>query len=131
MLRKGHIQIYVEDENGVGYIANAHFKLKTYGIIEKKNPSLSRYAIYHPTGDCTAPLSEGETGTDVKQAQEFLAWAGFYDKKIDGNYGEEVTKAVKQFQKASGTEETGMFGSTCISNAKKYTINTIQIKEEE
>ena len=130
MLRRGHIQIYVEDENGTGYIANAHFKLKTYGIIEKRNPSLSGYAIYHPNGECTTPLSEGENGEDVKKAQEFLAWAGYYDKKIDGNYGPNVTKAVKAFQEASGTDVTGNFGNTCISKAKKYTRNSIEIKQE-
>lgn len=128
MLRRGHIQIYVEDENGTGYIANAHFKLKTYGIIEKKNPRLGGYAIYHPNGECSAPLSEGEKGTDVQQAQEFLAWAGFYDKKIDGNYGSNVTKAVQEFQKATGSNETGNFGDNCINKAKKYTRNSIVIK---
>lgn len=131
MLRKGHIQIYVEDENGTGYIANAHFKLKTYGIIEKRNPSLSGYAIYHPTGECTTPLSEGEQGEDVKKAQKFLAWAGYYDKKIDGKFGANVTEAVKAFQKDSGTDVTGNFGNTCISKAKKYTRNSIEIVQEE
>lgn len=129
MLRKGHIQIYVEDDSGTGYIANAHFKLKTYGIIEKKNPSLSRYTIYHPTGDCTAPLSEGDEGQDVKQAQEFLKWAGYYDKKVDGKYGSGVVKAVKNFQEDSGTKATGKFGSTCIDKATKYKRNTIEIVE--
>lgn len=128
MLRKGHIQIYVEDDNGTGYIANAHFKLKTYGIIEKKNPSLGRYAIYHPNGECTTTLSEGEKGEDVQRAQEFLTWAGFYDKKVDGEYGSNVTKAVQEFQKATGSNETGSFGENCINKAKKYTRNSIEIK---
>ncbi|MDO4176997.1 MAG: peptidoglycan-binding protein [Bacillota bacterium] len=129
MLRRGHIQIYIEDDEGTGYIANAHFKLKTYGIIEKKNPSLGRYTIYHPTGECTAAVSRGDTGENAERVQEFLYWAGFYDGKIDGKYGASTEKAVKAFQKNQGTETTGNFGETCLNNAKKYKVNTIEINQ--
>lgn len=128
MLRKGHIQIYIEDDEGTGYIANAHFKLKTYGIIEKKNPRLRGYTIYHPVEKCVAPVSRGDKGEDAERVQKFLTWAGFYDGKIDGAYGSTTEEAVKAFQKEEGTEVTGNFGEASLKSAKNYRINTIEIR---
>lgn len=129
MIRKGHIQIYIEDDEGTGYIANAHYKLKAYGIIEKKNPKLSRYTIYHPVEECVAPVTKGDEGENAEKVQNFLAWSGFFSDDVDGKFGTTTEDAVKAFQEAAGSDVTGKFGETSLKNAKEYKINSIEIKQ--
>ena len=132
----GHICVYVEDENGVGYIANAHYKLKTYGIIERKhvtfNPGKYKtFGVYRATGDCTTGISEGEKGESAEAVQKFLKWAGFFQGKVDGEFGEKTTEALLAFQKATGLEESGVFDTATREKAKKYNYNTIALEGEE
>jgi len=130
----GHICIYVENDNGTGYITNAHYHGKTYGMSERTNPhwnprKYKSFGVYRATGDCTAPLSEGETGEDVEQLQQFLKWSGFFKGEVDGDFGEGTIKAVESFQKATGLEVDGKFGQEAIDKAKKYKVNYIQMND--
>ncbi len=48
----------------------------------------------------------------VKQKQCLLCYLGYYEGLIDGIWGEKSTAATKQFQRDSGLEANGIFGST-------------------
>lgn len=70
------------------------------------------------TLDCTKiNLKKGSKGETVKEIQKILQTKGYYKYKIDGQYGTETEKAVKQLQKQQGNSQDGVFGpKTC----KKY-----------
>lgn len=71
--------------------------------------------MYRPTTDYKGKLpkkkvKEGDTGSDVKRAQEFLNWSLDAKLKVDGEYGPKTVKACKKFQKRYGVEGNGGFG---------------------
>lgn len=53
-------------------------------------------------------LSQGDTGTRVKQLQQRLKELGYFTANVGGNYLAETTKAVKAFQDALGLNRTGV-----------------------
>ena len=55
-----------------------------------------------------ALIQWGDSGEAVKKLQERLIELGFYTGEADGIYSDAMAAAVKQFQKASGTAETGV-----------------------
>lgn len=57
-------------------------------------------------------MSQGDAGPQVKQAQEALAKAGFFDATQDGHYGSRMARAVRQFQSARGIRVTGDINPT-------------------
>ena len=119
-----HTCIYVEI-NGVGYIAEAHYKSKKFGCIDKKasdyTPSkYSSFKIYRANAAYKGNLDKGYTGTNVKYLQDFLNWAGFDCGVADGVFGNKTEKAVKQFQEAAGIYVDGRFGKASLAAAKTY-----------
>ena len=55
------------------------------------------------TLDCTKTLQKGSTGSSVTELQKILKAKGYYDGKIDGDYGSLTVEAVKKYQKSTGT----------------------------
>lgn len=53
------------------------------------------------------PLTEGSKGSDVMEVQKRLTGYGYYNGKIDGIYGWDMKKAVRDFQKDMGLEPSG------------------------
>ena len=89
--------------------------LKADGIAGKDTLS----ALYADTA-LTAPtaqpagytsLKNGSTGEAVYQLQQALYDLGYYTGLIDGLYDDDVTAAVKAFQKANGLDADGKAGS--------------------
>lgn len=64
-------------------------------------------------------LKRGMQGTDVIELQLILRKKGYKDIALDGHFGEEVEKAVKEFQKKMEIEETGKADVTTIYFLKK------------
>ena len=65
-------------------------------------------------------FKKGDKGKQVKRLQKFLNWYGHYNLKITGKYGSRTIKAVKKFQKATGSKKVdGKFGKRSLKKAKK------------
>ena len=59
-------------------------------------------------------LTRGSKGDEVKELQTILKEKGYYTGKIDGDYGDMTTNAVKKLQKTQGNDPDGWFGpKTC------------------
>ena len=87
----------------------------------------------------TINLRKGSSGEDVKKLQTILKAKGFYNRQIDGSYGNYTVAAVKKLQTAQGNTPDGWFGSkTCqklqstnttsnnTTKNKSYTITDIE-----
>jgi len=62
--------------------------------------------------DCSKiSLKKGSTGENVKTLQTHLKALGYYNRKIDGDFGKYTEEAVKALQKAYKITVDGWFGS--------------------
>ena len=57
-------------------------------------------------------LAEGDSGTDVRQLQDFLIAEGYLRAQADGKFGAATTAGVKAWQRAVGVERTGSVGAS-------------------
>ena len=57
----------------------------------------------------------GSTGSEVTKIQTRLKNWGYYKGSIDGKYGAETQKAVKEFQKKNGLTVDGIAGSATLN----------------
>lgn len=55
----------------------------------------------------------GDIGSGVKKPQKYLKEKGFYDGKIDGEFGKQTLKAVKKFQTIHKLAIDGLFRKMC------------------
>lgn len=65
-------------------------------------------------GSAPSATAKGDTGSDVRKLQQALKIYGYYDGKIDGDFGSSTFRAVKTFQKAAGLKQTGTANRTTI-----------------
>ena len=65
--------------------------------------------------DCNSiNLVKGSKGDKVKELQTLLKNKGYYNEKIDGDFGEYTLTALKKYQKANSLTVDGIFGPiTC------------------
>lgn len=71
-------------------------------------------------------LHVGSKGDSVKELQQFLTSQGVFTSQITGNFFSVTMKAVKDFQKKEGINQTGFWGQ--LSRAKAIDIsNRVQI----
>ena len=118
----GHISIYVK-QKGQGYIAEAGYNSKRYGVLARKarnyTPSAYKtYAVYRPIGSPRTYLQKGDVSTQVSYLQLYLNWAMGSKLFVDGAFGLETEKVLKLFQKKYGLEQDGKFGPKCLTKAK-------------
>lgn len=75
--------------------------------------------------DCEkTKIKKGTKGDEVKEIQTLLTNYGFYDGKIDGDYGSYTEQSVKAFQKAIGITVDGWIGiETCKKLQALKTLN--------
>lgn len=79
------------------------------------------YTGTFPTLPSRGYFKKGDTGTQVKNLQNFLNWALNLKLGVDGIIGNATINAVKQFQKEVKIYVDGLFGKDCLSKAKTYT----------
>lgn len=73
----------------------------------------------------TINLKKGSKGNTVKELQQILQKKGYYDGKIDGDYGNLTVQAVKLLQRKQGNDPDGNFGpKTCSKLDQKTTLET-------
>ncbi len=65
-------------------------------------------------------LQQGDKGREVTRLQEALRTAGTYTGPIDGIYDEDVSKAVKAYQKANGIKADGIAGASTMDRMGLY-----------
>ena len=76
-------------------------------------------------------LQKGMNGDDVKDLQNKLKEANYYDYKVTGYFGDITEKAVEDFQKSKGIAIDGVVGTetkTClgIENSQDYTERVLK-----
>lgn len=65
-------------------------------------------------------LKSGDTGKKVVSLQKILYKQGYYDGKIDGDFGPYTKKAVKLFQTDNSLKVNGIVDKTTSSKLKKF-----------
>lgn len=126
--RSGHTWIVCELIDGTRYIANAHYKhLKgCYAVMDAKPKNIVKskwkyYKCYTVLGAVRTWYGLGDYGYDVLYIQRFLKWAGYYNGKLDGGYGDYTKACVAKFQKAVGLKGDGSVGTLTIKKMKEFT----------
>ena len=69
-------------------------------------------------------LKRGSTGEQVKQLQTILKQQGYYNGRIDGDYGDLTVSAVKAYQKKKSLLQDGIFGPITCKALKTDTISS-------
>ena len=76
---------------------------------------LSLSATIFKLHEVSALSKYGSTGNEVKQIQTKLKNWGYYKGKIDGIYGSQTLKAVKDFQAKNGLTVDGIVGDKTLA----------------
>ena len=64
--------------------------------------------------------SDAKVGARMRDIQQCLKNAGFYDGSVDGVKGRKTRKAIKDFQKANGLTADGLVGKKTWEALSKY-----------
>ncbi len=73
-------------------------------------------------------IQRGSVNGDVWDLQYRLQMLGYYNGKLDGIYGANTTKAVRQFQKAYGLSIDGITGPNTWRVLKKVSVNKAEMQ---
>ncbi|TQK74428.1 N-acetylmuramoyl-L-alanine amidase [Brevibacillus sp. AG162] len=73
-------------------------------------------------------IQRGSVNGDVWDLQYRLQMLGYYNGKMDGIYGANTTKAVRQFQKAYGLRIDGITGPNTWRVLKKVSVNKAEMQ---
>ena len=76
---------------------------------------LSLSATIFKMHEVSALSKYGSSGKEVKQIQTKLKNWGYYKGNIDGIYGSQTLKAVKDFQKKNGLTVDGIVGDKTLA----------------
>ena len=98
--------------------------LKMQNILEDKKPfganSDKVLAQNNQAQSDPNVLKLGDTGVKVKELQTWLKNYGYYTGAIDGNFGADTEKAVKQFQLEANIKVDGIVGKETQNAMKKW-----------
>lgn len=81
------------------------------------------------SGYSARPLRRGDEGKDVIQVQKMLKRLGYYKYKIDGDFGNQMEKAVKKFQTNKGLTVDGIVGPDTYESLYKAYAKAIQASQ--
>jgi hypothetical protein len=71
----------------------------------------------------TTTLAFGDKGPQVKKLQQALKQLGYYNGKVDGDYGPATKAAVEKFQQDAGLAVDGIVGAKTLSALKSRLAN--------
>ncbi len=83
------------------------------------------------TSTNTDTLRPGASGAAVKALQTRLRDLGYLDGKVDGKYGDEVTEAVKAFQKRNGLKQDGLAGTRTLAKLNSSSAKAAEKKQDD
>lgn len=69
-------------------------------------------------------LQRGDTGSDVRTAQTALRRAGYDPGPINGVFGSETERAVKQFQRVLGARQDGIIGPVTWQYLEPFSLES-------
>ncbi|MBE5793345.1 MAG: peptidoglycan-binding protein [Clostridiales bacterium] len=95
--------------NFSGYIMKKYIKVSKNSTVAKKDEIA---AIGTPPG----AMRIGDDNSDVKKLQKALKILGYYDGRLDGDYGSGTTAAVKAYQKDHKLEADGVAGRSTVKS---------------
>lgn len=112
----------------VSYGKYTGYVMKKY-VKTGKNSVVANQSKIEALGDAPGALRIGNSGRDVTKLQKALDILGYYDGRIDGDYGAGTTAAVMAYQEDQGLEADGVAGKTTIASlfgscAKKADIDS-------
>lgn len=147
----GHVMIVARDYDG-----NNEIEVYQRGVIKntnerhtRKRPKNTYLYVHIESNNSSTPnippssgysdrygnttLKIGSNGNFVRNMQNDLSQLGYSIGKVDGVFGANTEKAVKQFQKEHGLKDDGLFGR--MSKEKLYSLifntNNKEIKNNE
>jgi hypothetical protein len=129
-LKKG--ESFTDKATGKTYKQGQDFNTKSY-VSDTKSSSPSLQSLFTSTNN----LKTGSRGDDVKDLQSYLAGVGLYQGKIDGIFGPQTDKAVRQMQGSSGVKSDGIVGPKTraalesIQSGKQVSKDIMDQMEEE
>lgn len=89
-------------------------------------------AYYYTTPiQAEEPITPGEKGEKVTNAQEMLRGLGYTIKDNDGEYGKDTEKAVKSFQKENSLKETGEIDEDTAGVIQSKIIEVIREEKDD
>ena len=111
----------------VSYGKFSGYVLKKY-VKTGKNSVIANLSKIKALGDAPGALKIGNSGKDVTKLQKALDILGYYEGRIDGDYGEDTAAAVLAYQKDKGLEADGVAGKTTITSIFGSCAKTANIK---
>lgn len=88
--------------------------LQTKQEIEQQPRSRVVHSFYEATSDAV-----GANGRDVLRIKTILKNAGYYEGQISSDFDRDLTKAVRNFQTASGIPDDGIIGPWTVAALTK------------
>ncbi|MBP5744663.1 MAG: peptidoglycan-binding protein, partial [Oscillospiraceae bacterium] len=76
-------------------------------------------------------LGPGARGDFVRDLQEILAALGYYDGRIDGDYGDGVRQAVERWQRDHGMEPTGIVDRDTLNQIIEEYLDFIRQQRQD
>ncbi|MBQ8670487.1 MAG: peptidoglycan-binding protein [Oscillospiraceae bacterium] len=95
--------------NFTGYVMKKYIKVSKNSTVAKEDEIA---AIGTPPG----AMRIGDDNSDVKKLQKALKILGYYDGKLDGDYGSGTTAAVKAYQEDHKLEADGVAGRSTVKS---------------
>lgn len=72
-------------------------------------------------------LKKGSTGAEVKELQTILKEKGYYNGKVDSDFGDVTLAAVKSYQKKNGLLEDGVVGPVTCKKLQTTTTSSSSV----
>ena len=98
------------------YVKNGSSSISSDSSSSKTSASSSVSSKIKALGSAPGIMRVGDKNSDVKKLQQALSILGYYDGKIDGDYGTGTTAAVKDYQKAKGLTADGYAGERTVKS---------------
>lgn len=99
-----------------GYVMKKYVKTSFSSSNSSSSKSGSVSSKIKALGSAPGIMRPGDDNSDVKKLQQALDILGYYDGKIDGDYGSGTTAAVKAYQKAKGLTADGYAGERTVKS---------------
>lgn len=99
----------------VRYGSFSGYIMKKY-VSVSKNSAVAKEEEIAAIGDPPGAMRIGDDNSDVKKLQKALKILGYYDGKLDGDYGSGTTAAVKAYQADHNLEADGVAGRSTVKS---------------
>ena len=92
-----------------GYIMKQYITTGSHSQVNKQSE-------IDKLGDAPGAMRIGDSNSDVKKLQQALKLLGYYNGKLDGDYGDGTTKAVMEYQGDHNLQADGVAGKDTVTS---------------